>query len=197
MAEPTTRERRHARTRDEILAAALEIINEKGPDGLSLREIARRVDYSPAGLYEYFGSKDEIIAAVCAEGDRRLRAALKSVPHALPPSEYLVELALAYVRYAREHKEHFTLTSTRLVPESPVPYDEVEPGETYQILLDAVQAAIDAGIIRTGEGYGIDEVAYSLWALGHGVASLQVSMPDAERIIFERFIQGLGGALKD
>ena len=63
MAKRTPRERRYARTRQEILDAAMELVQEKGPDKLSMRELARRVDYSPAGLYEYYENKDEIIVA--------------------------------------------------------------------------------------------------------------------------------------
>ena len=66
------RAKRHQRTRDAILEAARHIVHEDGIGGLSMREIARRIEYSPAGLYEYFGSKEEIIDAICEEGFRRL-----------------------------------------------------------------------------------------------------------------------------
>ncbi|NJN55580.1 MAG: helix-turn-helix transcriptional regulator, partial [Anaerolineae bacterium] len=59
MDELTPRERRHLRTKDAILDAARLIIKEQGADALSIRAIAEQIDYSPAGLYEYFGSKEE------------------------------------------------------------------------------------------------------------------------------------------
>lgn len=202
MTELSPRERRHARTRQEILDTALEILNESGPEGLSLREIARRVDYSPAGLYEYFDNKDAIVAALCIEADRRLLSYLKSVPTTLPPDEYLVELGLAYVRYARNNRDHFLLRATRIIPDMPsVPFADIDPGETFGILLNGVQAAIEAGIMYTREGYGLVEIAYSLWALGHGLATLQLTnlsnvefdYEDADRVALETFIQGWGG----
>lgn len=52
----TPRERRAQRTRDAILEAARGIISKKGVEALSIRSIADAIDYSPAGLYEYFGS---------------------------------------------------------------------------------------------------------------------------------------------
>ena len=54
----TPRQRRHLRTKDAILDAARQIIATEGAEKLSMRAIAKRIDYSPAGLYEYFGSKD-------------------------------------------------------------------------------------------------------------------------------------------
>jgi AcrR family transcriptional regulator len=202
MTELSPRERRYARTRQEILDTALELLNESGPEGLSLREIARRVDYSPAGLYEYFDSKAAIVDALCLEADRRLRSYLKSVPTTLPPDEYLVELGLAYVRYARDNRDHFLLRATRLIPDGPqLSFEEIDPGETFGILLDGVQAAIDAGIIQTREGYGLNEIAYSMWALGHGLATLQLTnlsnvafeYERADRAAIETFIKGWGG----
>ncbi len=201
MTELSPRERRHARTRQEILDAALTILNEVGPGKLSLREIARRVDYSPAGLYEYFSNKEEIIDAVCAEGDRRLQSYLRAVPTDLPADNYLVELGLAYIKFARENPDHFILTASRLVPDmDPVPYEDLEMGETYRILFDAVQRGIEAGIIQPRPGYGLHEIAYSLWAFGQGMAILQVSnlrnvlfeFDTADRGAMEAFIRGLG-----
>jgi AcrR family transcriptional regulator len=202
MTKMTPRERRHARTRQEILETALEILNESGPDGLSLREIARRVDYSPAGLYEYFDSKDAIVEALCFEAERRLWSYLNSVPTTLPADEYLVELGLAYIRYARNNRDHFLLRATRLIPDNlpPVPFGEIDPGETFGILLKGVQAVINAGIIHTREGYGLTEIAYSMWALGHGLATLQLTnlsnvefdYERADRAAIETFIKGWG-----
>jgi len=199
MTELSPRERRQVRTRQEILDTALEILNESGAEGLSLREIARRVDYSPAGLYEYFDSKDAIVAALCIEADRRLLSYLKSVPTTLPPDEYLVELGLAYVRYARNNRDHFLLRATRIIPNMPqVAFADIDPGETFGILLKGVQAAIDADIVHTQEDFGLIEIAYSLWALGHGLATLQLTnlsnvafdYEHADRVALETFIQG-------
>jgi AcrR family transcriptional regulator len=50
----------------------LEIIREEGPDALSMRNLAERIDYSAAGIYEYFSSKEEIIAAACELGQGTL-----------------------------------------------------------------------------------------------------------------------------
>lgn len=199
MEELSPRERRQARTREEILAAAMTLINEKGPDEFSLRGLAERVDYSPAGLYEYFDGKDDIINAVCAEGDQMLRDTLRAVPNTLPTGEYLVELGLAYIHFAEQHMEHFKLMFTYERQGPPVPYEELEFDETYRLLLDAVQAGIDAGEISTGPSYGLDEVALGLWATAHGLAMLQMSnlrhveydFASANRTILERLVRVL------
>lgn len=195
----TPRQRRQARTKEEILGAALALINEQGPDQLSLRALAQRVDYSPAGLYEYFDSKDDIIEAVCAESDRRLQARLRAVPKTLPPDQYLVELGMAYLKYALQHEEHFRLMFSHVFDGPPIPYEVLGQQETFKILLDAVQSAIEAGLIDTGKWNDLTEIAYGMWSVAHGMASLrstnlrnvEADFEAADRATLETFIRGL------
>lgn len=178
MTEQTARERRHERTRDAILNAALELILEKGANKVSLREIARRVDYSPAGLYEYFGSKDEIITALCLEGDARLASYLRAVPSDLPLADYLIELGLAYVRFACQNPAHFTMLFTSRIPDVaalPDDHDQTHPEDSFSIVLHAVKIGMADGVIAADEDYGPVEISYSLWAIAHGMATLQVT----------------------
>ncbi len=171
--DTTPRQRRYNKTKENILQAACELIAEKGPDGLSLRELARRIDYSPSGLYEYFHSKDELVTAICTEGLERLNDYLTSIPADLPPMERLFKMGLAYLDFARHNPEHFRLIFTDIV--APVtsldgPGNDDDP---FQTLLQAVQAAIAAGGINPRPGYDLHGIAYSLWALVHGMAMLE------------------------
>ena len=79
------RDRRRLATRAEILAAARELLLEVGPEGLSLRQVARRADFSPAALYTYFPSKDSLVASLFEESFERLYDYLRRVPADLPP----------------------------------------------------------------------------------------------------------------
>ncbi|MGZ3678797.1 MAG: TetR/AcrR family transcriptional regulator [Ktedonobacterales bacterium] len=83
------------------------LIVEHGVVGLTLREIARRVDYSPAGIYEYFASLSEIVAALREEGFTLFGTYLGRVPATLPPLERMVELGMAYLAFAQEYPEEF------------------------------------------------------------------------------------------
>src|SRR5438876_10243988 len=50
--------------RDEILAAATELFASEGFGRVTTRELARRVGISQTGLYIYFRTKEEILAAI-------------------------------------------------------------------------------------------------------------------------------------
>jgi TetR/AcrR family transcriptional regulator, tetracycline repressor protein len=49
---------------DDILSAALLLVDEGGPDSLSMRTLAQRLDSGTAMLYRQFASKDEILVHV-------------------------------------------------------------------------------------------------------------------------------------
>jgi AcrR family transcriptional regulator len=66
-----SRDRRAARrqaTRDEIVAAAWELVREQGLAGLALRDLGDRVGMKAQSLYSYFASKSEIYDAMFREG---------------------------------------------------------------------------------------------------------------------------------
>jgi AcrR family transcriptional regulator len=185
--ESSTRERRHQRTRDAILTTARRIVHEKGPDGLSMREIARRIDYSPAGLYEYFGSKEEIIGELCAEGFRRLTAHLLLPDPALPSLEYLLQQGLNYVAFARANADFFLLmftTAPLFAPQGFVLGDaEVDSLEAvllqspaFLALFDGVVRAVREGALRDQPERPPFALAMTLWHAVHGAAMLEITV---------------------
>ena len=55
-----------------ILDAARELFVAEGYHNVSIRKIAERIEYSPAAIYSYFPSKDDIFFALAEEGFRLL-----------------------------------------------------------------------------------------------------------------------------
>jgi AcrR family transcriptional regulator len=182
MQELSPREKRHQRTRNAILEAARHIVHEDGINALSMREIARRIEYSPAGLYEYFGSKEEIIDAICAEGFYRLNMQLRSTDPALPPAEYLAESGRNYVRFAMQNPDFFMLMFTNVhlsdisIQDKHIPFRlHLAQNPAFQSLIEAVQRCVDAGVIHAEDEEEIFTIALSNWQVVHGIAMLGVS----------------------
>lgn len=205
----TKRTRRHLRTRQAILDAARVIIAEEGPAALSMRALADRIDYSAAALYEYFGSKEEIIAAVCAEGQQQLYAAMHAVDPGLPPAEHLHAIGLAYIRFALEHPDYFLLMFTTAPPPNmaAAPAAALEEalhgaGSAYGLLAQAIQRGIDAGLYRMRPGFGPEEIVYAAWAVVHGIAMLRTTamrhspqdLAAADEEVLRNFRRGLQAA---
>jgi len=98
---PTTTGAR--RTRDRVLAAALELFNERGSSAVTTNHVAARAGISPGNLYYWFRDKDEIVRELYA----RLAAAHEEIwaadgPADLSPRELLERLSVG-AQLSREY----------------------------------------------------------------------------------------------
>ena len=60
--------------RDEIINAALRLIEKNGLDNLCVADIAAEIDLVPSAIYRHYGGKEDIINALVDFVDRSLRA---------------------------------------------------------------------------------------------------------------------------
>ncbi|GCE14043.1 TetR/AcrR family transcriptional regulator [Tengunoibacter tsumagoiensis] len=176
MKKSSARERRSLKVKEAILQAARELVIERGPDGISLREIARRIDYSPSGIYEYFGSVHEIIAAVSEEGSALLQAAFTRITVQQPVTERLVELGMAYLAFAEQYPDYFLLIFTRQQTLSEDVGKETQREAPYDTLRSAVQAGITDGTFIVRPDYDLDLMTYHCWVTVHGMAMLRLTL---------------------
>ncbi|MFN8441960.1 MAG: TetR/AcrR family transcriptional regulator [Caldilineaceae bacterium] len=197
--ELTPRERRYQRTQQAILDAALALIREKGVDGLSIRAIADRIDYSPAGLYEYYGSKEEIIEALCMQGLERFGRYLASVEPSLSAEKYMEALGLAYIDFAVKNADFFLLMFT-LAPMQYSQYinnttssaeENLNQDHAFMTLVHGVERCVAEGIFQLKPNFGVLEMARTFWSMSHGIAMLQLTvlqqMPATEETIRQMF----------
>ena len=167
------RDRRRKDTRDEILAAARELLLEVGPEALSLRQVARRADFSPAALYTYFASRDELVAALFAESFARLDAYLRRAPTGLSLQKRLVELGMAYLDFGRDNPMDLrcilAATSQEGLPSSSG--TAVGLG-AVRLISEPIREAMEQGIFGADPVLSPAELAYGCWALVHGMVSI-------------------------
>lgn len=170
----TPRQRRKKKNEESILDAATQQLYEKGIENISIREIAKEADYSPAALYKYFDSKEAIIQAVSARENQNLIEKLAQVDPTLSPYQRLVELCLQYIDFCFDNPQFIalinSLTSALRSQADPIPQQS-----PYMIFLEAVKAWVQSDQVRMTEEYGYEEITYSLWALIHGAATLRFS----------------------
>jgi len=152
-------------TKDAMVAAAADLLDEAGPEAVTLRAIAQRVGVSHNAPYKHFADKEALLAAVAArELKRRAAAAPKPGTDALAE---LKRMALEHVRWAARHPARFKLTFGSWTR------DDAELGaaahEARVRFVDAVAAAQTAGALPVGDP---ERVSALLLALGHGAADL-------------------------
>src|SRR5262249_45439426 len=104
-------ERERTKVRQAILDAARDLFVTQGFEHVSIRKIAERIAYSPAAIYSYFPSKDEIFFALAEEGFRRLCGDYLAHPELLPadPLESIRHICLHFYHFSVEYPEHFAL----------------------------------------------------------------------------------------
>lgn len=176
MSEKSPSERRHTRTKQEILDAARAIINEQGVDGLSMRTLAERVDYSPSALYNYFDNKEEIVEAIRAEGWALLDTMDgDSLQEDLSPAELLYQSGLAYLKFAETYPDHYLLmmSPSDSVPES---LDEFMQWPNFKELASSVEAMVASGYLKVPQGYTSLHLAFLIWFVVHGIAMLKLTL---------------------
>ena len=91
-------------TRDRILDAAVELATRHGYDGLEMRELAAAAGVSPATLYQYYGSKDEVLVGALVESGVRTTEAVGR-RSAAAGSSLDERLGAAFARVVRAHEQ--------------------------------------------------------------------------------------------
>ena len=96
-----------------ILDAARDLFVAEGYQNVSIRKIADRIEYSPAAIYSYFPSKDDIFFALAEEGFLLLFESAHqdgtADPHAANPIEGVRAAFWHFYQFSRKHPEYFAL----------------------------------------------------------------------------------------
>jgi AcrR family transcriptional regulator len=156
--------------RDAILDAARELFLTEGYRHVSIRKIAERIEYSPAAIYSYFPSKDDIFFALAEEGFRRLDTHIRAAGDRPDPLDEVRACWWAYYRFSKEQREFFELMFVdRTVPQITEQWTGL--AFVHQMLTHAasrIQRCIDAGIFPRGSDAEV--VMHILWAALTGPA---------------------------
>lgn len=162
----------HGNLRVALLDAALSLLEEKGIQALSLREVARRAGVSPGAPYHHFKSKDDLVHELAVARLEHLdgvsRGALEGQS---TPQAKLRALGVAYILYAAEHPAEFRLmfSADRA---SPIGEEAQENAPVFRVLLEVIDELRDTGL-ETERGVA----AITAWSLVHGLADLLVNGP--------------------
>jgi AcrR family transcriptional regulator len=202
--ERQERDKEHLRAR--ILDAARDLFVAEGYRNVSIRKIAEKVEYSPAALYSYFPSKDDLFFALAEEGFRKLFEFTNdpAVVAAADPLTAIRQGFLRYYQFSRAHPEYFDLMFVdRSVPK--ISHEWERFGFVDQ-MIDEVRAlirrAVDAGLFPADTNP--DVAFHILWAAIHGPATVAVcdrlapdENPDAlARDTLEAAIAGLRAGIR-
>jgi AcrR family transcriptional regulator len=168
-----------AQLREEILAAAVAIIDRDGThETLTLRSIAREAGIAAPSIYAHFTDLDAVLAAVVDRFFDQLRErTFVGEDRPADPTVTLVAGCHAYASFATEYPARYrTLFGTVLLAKADEPDpDELSPGqEAFQLLVDGIAECAGEG--RSDSTDPFTDAGY-LWAALHGTVTLRVATP--------------------
>ncbi|WP_372458048.1 TetR/AcrR family transcriptional regulator [Mycobacterium fragae] len=173
--------------RDELVHAAVRLLDHDGPDALQTRKIAGAAGTSTMAVYTHFGGMQALIAEVAEEGLRQFADAL-SVPQTADPVADLVATGIAYRRYAIERPHMYRLmfgsTSAHGInapAHNVVSLSVAEISERYPsfaCVVRPVHRSVLAGRISAGpagDDAAVVAIAAQFWAAIHGFVMLELA----------------------
>jgi AcrR family transcriptional regulator len=175
---------------DELLTAAAALIAERGPQGFSLREVARRARVSEAAPYWHFPSKEALLAVVAEQGFVALAEVMADVRRRVKdPRRHLQELGVAYVRFALARPSHLrVMFGPEIRDKAAHPALHAAADRAFELLVTAIADGQRAGHVQPGDP---EELAVAAWALVHGLSALLVDGQLRRRVRNEREAQAL------
>jgi AcrR family transcriptional regulator len=157
-----------------ILDAARDLFVTHGYHEVSIRKIAERIEYSPAAIYGYFPSKDDIFFALAEEGFRLLFSYGKPRPDFADPLDDIRTMFWRYYEFSKTHPEYFALMFLdRSVPRISRDWERFGfIAEMKQEMSARIQRAIDVGAFP--EGMTPNTVFRILLTAVHGAAAMRL-----------------------
>ena len=148
------------------------IIGESGVEGLSLREVARRLGVSHQAPYKHYPSRDHLLAEIVGRAFTAFAEHLDARPRGGNPSDDLAAMGRAYLGYALAHPLQYRLMFGTPLPD-PAQHPEMLRRARYafSLLRDGVARLAAEPGSRAVEG-GAELDALFVWSTVHGLATI-------------------------
>lgn len=163
----------HGNLREVLLEAALALIAEIGPQAFTLREVARRAGVSHNAPYRHFRDKDELLAAVAAQGFERLTQAMKeAASRGVTALDRWKLSGHGYIAFALRWPQHFCVMFDAVFDAAEYPECAAAGQSAFGTLLSFITEAQAQGALAAGDPL---PPALTSWSMVHGLAKLAIN----------------------
>ncbi|HEY6531757.1 MAG TPA: TetR/AcrR family transcriptional regulator [Acidimicrobiales bacterium] len=171
-----TLDRRRTRSTDVeelLLKAALHLLEQEGPEAVTVRRVAASAGVAPMGVYNHFDGKNGLIDAVFQLGFATLTEEMGTFAAIADTREALRQGFRRYRRLALDHPRTYEVMFLRAVPGfEPSEESKATARESFEALVHAVGRAMEDGVLAEGDP---GSVAQLLWAACHGAVALEIA----------------------
>jgi AcrR family transcriptional regulator len=160
-------------TRNNILAASIDIVKEEGWQALSMRKIADKIEYTAPIIYEYFANKDAILNELTRKGYIQLTQLMEvAISEYKEPADQLEAMWLAYWNFAFAEKELYQVMYGVEVNCCAMQNMCPDIQKPMNMLWDKIEEIIPPA--KRTEEY-VDTKYYTLWSVVHGLISINMT----------------------
>ena len=159
-----------------ILDGARRVFQRDGHAGLSIRKVAKEIEYSPGTIYLYYKDKDALMLALHQDAFVRKSGLFAPLMQISDPQARLEAMGRAYIHHALHSQADFHLMFVDTCPMTALRDEgsEWRSGNTaFGMLVATIQEGIDVRVFRSG--INADSMAVVLWSMVHGCAMLILS----------------------
>jgi AcrR family transcriptional regulator len=177
---PSDQPYHHGNLRPVLVDTAVELARTMGPDGVVLREVARRAGVSHNAAYRHFDDRAALLAEVSAcamaELEEAMRTRIGAVTLTDPTARAtarLRETGRAYVDFALREPGLFAVAFG--APEGPMVHSDPQTmNGPYAVLNSVLDELVDCGALTPERRVGAD---VACWAAVHGFSDLLLNGP--------------------
>lgn len=161
----------HGALREALIDAAEAILDERGVEGFSLREAARRAGVSPAAPGHHFGDARGLLTAVATRAFRDFGDALEAGDAGTSRAERLRGLGIAYVRFALANRARFQLMWRKALLDRENPDFCAAGDRAFDVLDRTARGDVPPG----GPDLTMLAPSIAAWSIVHGFVELALS----------------------
>jgi AcrR family transcriptional regulator len=148
---------------------------EEGYDAVTMRAIAKRIEYTPTAIYHHFENKHSLLTELCQRDFEVLARHFNTQATPTDPVERIQAVGRAYLLFAMEHPSQYRFMFMTVIPKVEDKANQRRDPEkdAYWFLREACREAIEQGRLRP-EIVDPDQLTQILWGAVHGLVALRI-----------------------
>ncbi|KTD85940.1 TetR/AcrR family transcriptional regulator [Paenibacillus etheri] len=176
-----------------IIEAAATIMQEYGPEAVTIRKVAEKMECPTKIIYNLFGNKEGLAKELFLEGCKLLATAFQAVPQQDDQNSYLRDLGQAYWEFSRNYTSYYMVMFGGA-------FSEFKPEEeSLNAIFTALQQVIAVITKAIEQGFIVEKdpllVVNLVWASLHGVIHLHlgghIQNEETAKTLYDRSVSNL------
>lgn len=176
-----------------IIEVAAAIMQENGPEAVTIRKVAEKMECPTKIIYNLFGSKEGLAKELFLEGCKLLAASFQAVPEQANLKLYLRDLSQAYWDFSRNYTSYYMVMFGGAFSEFKPEEESLQAiGTALQQVITIITKAIEQGFISERDPILVVNL---VWASLHGTIHLylggHIQNEETAKTLYDRSVSNL------